>query len=81
MNKFIADQAGIKESDLILDAGCSVGGSSIWFAKTFGSKIIGISLSEKEISLAKKFAKEKSVKHVDFRVMDYHNTNFRIGYI
>lgn len=79
MNKFIADQAGIKESDLILDAGCSVGGSSIWFAKTFGSKIIGISLSEKEISLAKKFAKEKSVKHVDFRVMDYHNTNFRSG--
>lgn len=47
--------------------------------KNFGAKIIGISLSEKEISLAKKFAKEKSAKHVDFEVMDYHNTNFRSG--
>ena len=79
MNKFIASQAQIKESDLILDAGCSVGGSSIWFTKNYGARIIGISLSEKEISLAKKFAKEKSVKNVDFKVMDYHNTNFRSG--
>lgn len=79
MNEFIASHAQIKESDLILDAGCSVGGSSIWFAKNFGARIIGISLSEKEISLAKKFAKEKSVRHVDFKVMDYHNTNFRSG--
>jgi tocopherol O-methyltransferase len=76
MNRFIADLAQIKESNLILDAGCSVGGSSIWFAKNYGARIVGISLSEKEVSLAKQFAKEKFVKDVDFKVMDYHNTNF-----
>jgi cyclopropane fatty-acyl-phospholipid synthase-like methyltransferase len=79
MNRFIADLAQIKQSDLILDAGCSVGGSSIWFAKNYGARIIGISLSEKEVSLAKQFAKEKFVKNVDFKVMDYHNTTFPSG--
>jgi tocopherol O-methyltransferase len=76
MNKFIADKAKIKKSDLILDAGCSVGGSSLWFAKNYGARIIGISLSKKEISLAKKFAKQKSIQNVEFKVMDYHNTEF-----
>ena len=38
MNKFIADQAGIKESDLILDAGCSVGGGQFGLQKLLDLK-------------------------------------------
>ena len=76
MNKFIAEKAKIKKSDLILDAGCSVGGSSIWFAKNYGARIIGISFSKKEINLAKKFAQQKSIHNVEFKVMDYHNIEF-----
>ncbi|HEY7228239.1 MAG TPA: methyltransferase domain-containing protein [Nitrososphaeraceae archaeon] len=79
MNRFIANLAQIKHSDFILDAGCGVGGSSIWFAKNYRARIVGISLSKKEINLAKKFAKEKLIKKVEFRVMDYHNTIFSSG--
>lgn len=39
MNKFIAEKTKIKKSDLILDAGYSVGGSSIWFAKNYVTDI------------------------------------------
>lgn len=76
MNRYIANLAQIKESDLILDAGCGIGGSSLWFAENYGAKIVGISLSEKEVNAAKKFAKEKFIKKVEFKVMDFHNTNF-----
>jgi tocopherol O-methyltransferase len=76
MNTLIAKEAQIKKSDRVLDAGCGVGGSSIWFAKNYGATITGISLSEKEIKLAQKFAQEKSVSNVEFRVMDYHRTTF-----
>ena len=54
-------------------------GSSIWFGKNYRARIVGISLSEKEVNLAKKFAKEKFIENVDFKVMDYHNTNFSSG--
>jgi cyclopropane fatty-acyl-phospholipid synthase-like methyltransferase len=76
MNRLIAKEAQIKKSDRVLDAGSGVGGSSIWFAKNYGATITGISLSEKEIKLAQKFAQEKSVLNVEFRVMDYHRTGF-----
>jgi cyclopropane fatty-acyl-phospholipid synthase-like methyltransferase len=79
MNRFIANLAQIKESDLILDAGCGVGGSSIWFAKNYRARFVGISLSEKEVNVAKKFAKQKFIENVDFKVMDYHNMNFSSG--
>jgi cyclopropane fatty-acyl-phospholipid synthase-like methyltransferase len=69
MNRFFANLAQIKESDLILDAGCGVGGSSIRFAKNYRARFVGISLSEKEVNQAKKFAKEKFIGNVDYKVM------------
>ncbi|QLE58775.1 cyclopropane-fatty-acyl-phospholipid synthase family protein [Nostoc sp. TCL26-01] len=76
-NKFLADKLNIKASDTILDAGCGVGGSTIWLAKTFQAKVIGITISEKQVEEAKKLAKANHVEHlVDFQVQNYLNTNF-----
>jgi tocopherol O-methyltransferase len=62
---------------LILDAGCGVGGSSIWLARNIGSKTSGITLVEKQLDLAKKFAKEKGVKDlVQFKINDFTSTGF-----
>lgn len=33
LNEIVFDIAKIGENDLVLDAGCGVGGSSIWLAK------------------------------------------------
>ncbi len=77
MDEVCAKLAEIKETDLVLDAGCGVGGSSIWIAKNIGARVIGITLVPMQVELAKKFAMEKGVDHlVSFKVMDFTTTEF-----
>lgn len=45
MNEVMVETAGIKSSDIVLDAGCGVGGSSIFLAAKLGCKVSGITLS------------------------------------
>jgi len=76
-NRFLAKIADIKHVDKVLDAGCSMDGSSIWIAKNIGADVIGITLSEKQLTEAKKLSLEYGVKNkVKFKIGDYLNTNF-----
>jgi cyclopropane fatty-acyl-phospholipid synthase-like methyltransferase len=75
INKVLAEAAAIREGENILDAGCGVGGSSIWLAKEKNCRVTGISINEnqinKAIALAKTFAvTEKTL----FEKRDYTNT-------
>ena len=54
LNEIVSDAAKLQEGDLVLDAGCGVGGSSIWWAQNRGCKVKGVSLVDNEIFLAKK---------------------------
>ena len=77
MNEVLANKAKIKKTDLVLDAGCGIGGSSIWLAKNIGSKVIGITLVEKQLDFATNFAKEKGVEDlVEFKIKDFTITGF-----
>ena len=77
MNEVMMEAANIKPSDKVLDAGCGIGGSSIFLAEKIGCHVTGISLSEKQISKAKELAVKKNVEtKVDFKVMNYCTTNF-----
>ena len=77
MNEVMAEVAKIKSSDMILDAGCGIGGSSIFLAEKIGCRVTGISLSEKQVNKAKELAVKKNVEtKVDFKVMNYCSTNF-----
>jgi tocopherol O-methyltransferase len=77
MNAKLAELAGITKDDLVLDAGCGVGGSSIFLAKNIGCKVIGISLSEKQIESAKKNALNNGiVDKASFEVNNYTATNY-----
>ncbi|MCT7950613.1 class I SAM-dependent methyltransferase [Ancylothrix sp. C2] len=76
-NKFMAETGNIKAYDVVLDAGCGVGGSSIWLAKNIGCKVIGITLSQKQQQEATKLAKENGVeKLTEFYRKDFTNTGF-----
>src|SRR3989344_3509827 len=76
-NRFLAKIADIKPSDRVLDAGCGIGGSSIWLGKNIGANVVGVTLSEKQVAEAKKLALEYGVDtKVEFKVDDYLHTGF-----
>lgn len=77
INTILADKAGIAPGDKVLDAGCGVGGSSIWLAKNKYAVVTGITLSQKQASRANAFAKQIGLeKHAVFEVQDYTNTTY-----
>lgn len=77
MNEVMMKAADIKPSDRVLDAGCGVGGSSIFLASMLGCRATGITLSERQVNQAIENAKKKGVsKLVDFKVMNYSGTDF-----
>ena len=76
-NAYLADHLAIGAGTRVLDAGCGVGGTSIWLAKERGAKVDGLTLDPKQASLAEGFAKERGVADaVRFHVMDYAATTF-----
>jgi ubiquinone/menaquinone biosynthesis C-methylase UbiE len=78
MNQLLADTARIKTRDKVLDAGCGIGGSSIWLAKKIGAEVTGINICQEQLNIAKKFARRKGVENlVKFYNRDFTNTEFK----
>lgn len=76
-NKVLADLASITSGDCVLDVGCGYGTTSIWLAKHIGCKVVGITISQKQVEEAKEMAKRHGVSNlVDFKVMDFHKIDF-----
>ncbi len=76
-NRIMADVAGIKPGDYVLDAGCGIGGSSIWLAKHRGCRAKGITVSAQQVGHAKRNAQRHGVAdQVDFEVADFLKTPF-----
>jgi cyclopropane fatty-acyl-phospholipid synthase-like methyltransferase len=77
MNEVMAESVGITAVDKVLDAGCGVGGSSIYLASVKGCRVTGITLSEKQAQRAIANAKQKDAEGlVEFKVMNYSATSF-----
>ena len=72
MNRVIADRLQLSSSDVVLDAGCGVGGTAIWIAKEYGCRVVGISIVPQHIREARLLAERHGVAHlVTFEVRDY----------
>jgi tocopherol O-methyltransferase len=77
INNVLSQKAGIREGMKILDAGCGIGGSSMWLAKHKQAQVIGITLSAKQAARANAHVKEIGLdSNVEFQVQDFTNTNF-----
>jgi len=76
-NRVMAKLAGIQKGDKVLDAGCGVGGSSIYLAKNIGAQCTGITLSERQVKSANSYAQKNGVSDkVHFEVNDYFDTKY-----
>lgn len=51
-NQILYEKAGIKATDKVLDAGCGIGGSTIWMAKNHGNTVTGITISAQQAQYA-----------------------------
>jgi tocopherol O-methyltransferase len=76
MNRQLADWAGIKAGDHVLDAGCGVGGSSIWLARERSATAVGITLAASQVQDAEQNALKTGVTGVVFKQESYLNTSF-----
>ena len=77
MNQKVAECARITASDVVLDAGCGVGGSSIFLAKNYSCRAHGITLSQKQVESCRQNAAAHGVSHlVQFDRQNYLATDF-----
>ena len=73
----IADIAQVREGDRVLDAGCGLGGGSLWLAKNRAARVIGIALGADQVKIARAEARRRSVsRRPQFLVADFTNLPF-----
>ncbi len=68
----VARKLGLSPGIRVLDVGCGWGAFAIHAARQYGVSVLGITLSEPQVALAKEHAAEAGVAdRVEFRVADY----------
>lgn len=73
----LAERSGISKNMFILDAGCGSGSSSIFLARKYGCKVLGIDIDQPSLIKAHKKARRKGVlDRVSFAFMDIGDLSF-----
>ena len=79
-NRYLAERAGATTGTRVLDAGCGVGGSSIWLALRCGARVVGITIAPEQVAMARQLASKAGVaSQVQFEEMDFAATTFAPG--
>ncbi len=78
MIEVLADKVKVTSKDSVLDAGCGVGGSSVWLAQNIGCKVLGIDINHNFVNIAQREAKKRNLDSlVSFHEMNFCQTAFR----
>ncbi len=79
--RFVAKCLKVNQNDKVLDAGCGIGGSSIYLAKKYGANVVGITLSDIQLKIARKKALKFGLQNkVRFLIQDFTKTSFDDGH-
>lgn len=71
IDKIVGEKPQIQKGDLVVDAGCGVGGTAIYLAKKYQCKVIGVNLSRRQIDIAReKVKKLRLTKEIQFKYAD-----------
>ncbi len=79
MNDLVLEHLEVQEGNRILDAGCGVGGTSLYTALKYKAEVFGITLSQNQMNEAQKKSLQKANLKgtVDFSVQNFCHTNFK----
>lgn len=77
-SKVVVDELHLKDGDKVLDAGCGVGGTSIYAAESHNVEVTGITIVPAQRVLAERYAAESPArKRLRFLLRDYTDTGFK----
>jgi tocopherol O-methyltransferase len=79
MNRVMADLAGVRQGEAVLDAGCGLGGACFWLATNRQARVTGISIVPRQIEDCRREARRRPADNVDFLEADYTRTPFADG--
>jgi tocopherol O-methyltransferase len=78
LNEYVLEKLDVTPGQRILDAGCGVGGTSLYLAKRLNVSVSGITLSEKQVQNANRRAEQfELMGNANFSVQDYCHTSFK----
>lgn len=74
LHEYIINSANLAAGQYILDAGCGVGGPACYFSNKLNVRIEGLTISKKQVALARQLAQNKNLTDkCRFVQGDYHN--------
>ncbi len=72
--KHIAAKLQITPGMRVLDIGCGFGGMALYLARELGAHVVGLTLSEEQLTRARERAREEGLeRQVEFHLRDYRN--------
>ena len=78
----IAAKLYLKPGQRVLDIGCGWGGMALYLHKVAGVEVLGVTLSEEQLKIARKRASDAGVSdHVKFELIDYRQLEGRFDRI
>ena len=67
-----ADSVALRAGDLVLDAGCGVGGTDLWLAQAYGVRVLGVNVQRMHIREAlRNAANHPAAEQVRFSMQDF----------
>ena len=77
-NRMMAEYAGIKTGDRVLDAGCGVGGTAVWVASRYEASVSCVTVTRSEIARGRRLLKGMRLNEsVTFSCQDHSHLAFR----
>jgi cyclopropane-fatty-acyl-phospholipid synthase len=78
----IAAKLDLKPGQRVLDIGCGWGGMALYLHRVAGVHVLGVTLSEEQLKIARQRAKDAGVSdHVKFELIDYRQLDGRFDRI
>jgi SAM-dependent methyltransferase len=77
LNHVMAEHVAMRRGERVFDAGCGVGGTSLWLAEEYDAEVVGVNLVDDHVERARRYARERGHRgNIRFEQADYTATGF-----